>query len=97
MAVPSQLTILDGSIGHLLKQRKVQTSAAGTEWATSFLVPALANLDAPKTVQQVCRSSISRCHNVHRCWVHKMQPIWQSGTGHLTVMNTQSDDLVGVL
>jgi hypothetical protein len=53
MSPQAPVTILDGSIGHLLKQRKVQTSAAGTRWAASFLVPALANVDAPKAVQQV--------------------------------------------
>jgi hypothetical protein len=81
MAVPSQVTILDGSIGHLLKLRKVQTSAADTEWATSFLVPALANVDAPNAVQQVCRSENCSHHQLHCCWLHEMQRIPQQSTG----------------
>ena len=87
MAVPSQVTILDGSIGHLLKLRKVQTSAAGTEWATSFLVPALANIDAPKAVQQVCTSSVA---HATKCIAagYMMQRIPQQGTGHLTELDT---------
>lgn len=47
------VTILDGSVGHLLKQRNVQTSAAGTQWADSFVVPAVANVELPDAVQQV--------------------------------------------
>lgn len=88
MSLSPQVTILDGSIGHLLKQRKVQTSAAGTEWATSFLVPALANVDAPKAVQQACGTSLCTHHQVHCCWLHRMQRIPQQGTGHPIGMST---------
>lgn len=48
-----RITILDGGLGHLMKQRRVETSAAGTEWADSFLVPALANVEAPGAVRRV--------------------------------------------
>ena len=88
MAVPSQVTILDGSIGHLLKLRKVQTSAADTEWATSFLVPALANIDAPKAVQQACTCEYCTSHQVHRCWLHAMQCIFHHCARDLIGTNT---------
>lgn len=48
------LLILDGGIGHLLKQRHVKTSVADSpEWRDSFLVSALANREAPDAVNQV--------------------------------------------
>jgi homocysteine S-methyltransferase len=54
-----RITMLDGGLGHLLKERKVETSAAGTDWSSSFLVPALANVEAPGAVQQVHQDYIS--------------------------------------
>ena len=88
MAAQPQVTILDGSIGHLLKQRKVQTSAAGTEWATSFLVPALANVDAPNAVQQASKPPVCRHHQVRYCCWHEMQHILQQGPGRLVCLGT---------
>lgn len=48
------ITILDGGIGHLLKERNTRTSVANDkELASSFLVAAFANVDAPDAVRQV--------------------------------------------
>mmetsp|Transcript_12346 Transcript_12346/g.37180 ORF Transcript_12346/g.37180 Transcript_12346/m.37180 type:complete len:305 (+) Transcript_12346:159-1073(+) len=49
-----KLLFLDGGTGHLLKERGVKTSVAGhSKWGNSFLVPALANEDAPDAVREV--------------------------------------------
>lgn len=52
------LTILDGGIGHLLKQRNVRTRIADTDFASSFLVAAFANIDAPDAVRDIHRDYI---------------------------------------
>ena len=53
------LIILDGGIGHLLKERKIRTSIADdADLNTSFLVAAFANADAPDAVRQVHRDYI---------------------------------------
>ncbi len=45
--------VLDGGMGHLLKTKGVLTSVAGhPKWGDSFLVPALANVEAPGAVRQ---------------------------------------------
>ena len=52
--VTHPLLVLDGGTGHLLKERGVKTSVVGDpQWRNSFLVPALANAEAPEAVRQV--------------------------------------------
>lgn len=53
------ITILDGGIGHCLKERNVLTSVAGDkDLCSSFLVAALANVEAPDAVREVHRDYI---------------------------------------
>lgn len=52
------VTILDGGIGHLLKQRNVRTRIADTDFSSSFLVAAFANIDAPDAVRDIHREYI---------------------------------------
>ena len=49
------LTILDGGIGHLLKERGVQTRVASTPLCQSFLTSAYANEDDDDAVMAVHR------------------------------------------
>ncbi len=53
------VTILDGGIGHLLKQRGVQTRVRGTPLEQSFLASAYANEDDGDAVLAVHRDYVS--------------------------------------
>lgn len=62
------LLLLDGGIGHLLKQRGVVTSVADDpQWRDSFLVSALANEEAPYAVRQVHSDYIAAGCDVITC------------------------------
>lgn len=49
----SDVIILDGSMGHVLKLRGVQTSVKGLPFEKRFLAVAVANLEAPAMVRQL--------------------------------------------
>ena len=53
------VTILDGGIGHLLKERGVQTRVSGTPFEQSFLSSAYANEDAADAVRAMHGDYIS--------------------------------------
>ncbi len=58
------VTVLDGGIGHLLKQRGVQTRVTGTPLEQSFLISAYANEDDANAVSAVHRDYLNAGANV---------------------------------